>query len=139
MCLFTIRKENSNLYYKENVYWNFGLKEVWVLKICTPITFIFKEHAKIVKIYMVMFNITDLDRIKSMEGGLQIKGKYMDIMPLLIKLLPHFSLFWRNVFFFFFLQIWTLQAAVTEPWCLFTQSFLMLINGNMQENYYSHN
>ena len=40
-----------------------------------------------------MFNITDLDRIKSMEGGLQIKGKYMDIMPLLIKLLPHFSLF----------------------------------------------
>ena len=49
-----------------------------------------------------MFNITDLDRIKSMEGGLQIKGKYMDIMPLLIKLLPHFSLFLRNVFFFFF-------------------------------------
>ena len=45
-------------------------------KIYFPITFICKEHNKIVKICMVKFDVTVLDRPKIM-GVLWIKDKYI--------------------------------------------------------------
>ena len=36
------------------------------VRLCNPMTFIFKGHAKIVKIYMVKFNVSILYRLKIM-------------------------------------------------------------------------
>ena len=55
-----------------------------LLKLCILTTYVFKGHIKIVKIYMVKFNVSILKRLKIMSF-LSIRSKYMNIMPFLIK------------------------------------------------------
>ena len=41
------------------------LKKMFIeIRLCNPMTFMFKGYAKIVKIYMVKFNVSILDRLK---------------------------------------------------------------------------
>ena len=61
---FTILKENYGLYYKENPPWNWIQRS---LKIYFTIMFTIQEHIKTVKIHMVKFKVTILDRPKIME------------------------------------------------------------------------
>ena len=37
------------------------------IRLCSPMTYIFKGHIKIVKIYMVKFKVSILNRLKIME------------------------------------------------------------------------
>ena len=48
-------------------------------RLCNLITYIFKEHIKIVKIYMVKFNISILNRLKIMVSW-QAQSIYINIM-----------------------------------------------------------
>ena len=57
-----------------------------------------KEHVKIVKTYMLMFNVIVLDKLKIL-GDLTVKGKYMKIMSFLIKMQLDFLLFGKKFFF----------------------------------------
>ena len=60
--------------------------------LCNTITYVFKGHVKIVKIYMVKFNVSILNRLKIMFF-LQIQSVYINIMSFLIKLQPNLPLF----------------------------------------------
>ena len=44
-------------------------------------TYVFKDHVKIVKIYMVKFNVSILNRLKTMFFS-QIQSIYLNIMSL---------------------------------------------------------
>ena len=66
--------------------------------------YVFNEHVKIVKIYMVKVNVTVVSRLGIM-WFLQFKGKYLKIMSFLIKLcnqtfyyysLATLKLFWTS-------------------------------------------
>ena len=76
--------------------------ESW--KIFFPMIYVFKEHVKIVKIYMVKVNVTVVSKLGIM-WFLQFKGKYLKIMSFLIKLcnqtfyyysLATLKLFWTS-------------------------------------------
>ena len=69
------------------------------LDLYNPMTYVFKVHVKIVKIYMVKFNVSILNMPKMMDF-LLIQRKYIYIVLFLVKLQSNFSLFWQNVFFF---------------------------------------
>ena len=45
------------------------------IRLCNPMTYIFKEHVKIVKIYMVKFSVSILNRLKIM--GFFVSTKYI--------------------------------------------------------------
>ena len=62
----------------------YGQEMFDAVKLCIVTTYVFKGHVKIVKIYMVKFNVSILKRLKIM-GFLSIRSKYMNIMPFLIK------------------------------------------------------
>ena len=69
------------------------LKKMFIeIRLSNLMTYAFKEHVKIVKIYMVKFNVSILSRLKIMSF-LQKKSKYINIMSFLIKLSPNLSLF----------------------------------------------
>ena len=75
------------------------LKKMFIeIRLCSSMAYIFKGDVKIVKIYMVKFNVSILNRLKIMFF-LQIQSVYINIKSFLIKLQPNLSLFWQNVFF----------------------------------------
>ena len=56
-CLFTIMKKNNDL----------SVKKIFIeIRLCNRMTYVFKGHVKIVKIYMVKFNVSVLNRLKTM-------------------------------------------------------------------------
>ena len=66
--------------------WCFMVKQMLIkIRLCNPMTYVFKGHVKIVKIYMVKFHVSVLNRLKIM-GFLWIQSIYLNIMPFLIKL-----------------------------------------------------
>ena len=71
--------------YKEKP-WSFMVKKMFIeIRLCSLMTYVFKGHVKIVKIYMVKFNVSILNRLKIMVC-LQIQSKYINIVSFLIKL-----------------------------------------------------
>ena len=54
------------------------------IRLCNLMTCAFKGHVKFLKIYMVKFNVSILNRLKIM-GFLYIQSKYINMMPFLIK------------------------------------------------------
>ena len=61
------------------------VKKIFIeIRLCYLTTYVFKGRVKIVKIYMVKFNVSVLNRLKTM-GFLQIQSKYKNIMSFLIK------------------------------------------------------
>ena len=73
------------------------------LKAIFPVTQIFKEFVKIVKIYLAKFKVAVFNKFKIMKL-LWIKGKYIQTSSFNLKL------FWKKVTY----QIWTFQAALRE-------------------------
>ena len=63
-CLFTITKKE--FYVEENFI---------EIRLCNPMTYIFKGDVKIVKIYMVKFNVSILNRFKIM--GIFVNTEYI--------------------------------------------------------------
>ena len=62
------------------------MKKMFIeIRLCNPMTYIFKGHVKIVKIYMMKFDVSILNRLKIM-GFLYIQSIYINIMSFLIKL-----------------------------------------------------
>ena len=53
--------------------------------LCNAMMYVFKGHVKVVKIYMVKFNVSIFNRLKIMVF-LEIQSVYINIMSLLIKL-----------------------------------------------------
>ena len=83
-----------------------SFEKVWVVKNLFSDDVSFKGYVKVVKICLVNFDVTIFNRLKIMRF-LYVDGKFIKIIRFLIKLLPNFQLFWKNVFY----QIWTLQAG----------------------------
>ena len=50
------------------------------IRLCNPMTYVFKGDVKIVKIYVVKFNVSILKRLKIMVFW-QIHSIYINIMP----------------------------------------------------------
>ena len=46
------------------------------IRLCNRMTYVFKDHVKIVKIYMVKFNVSILNRLKTMFFF--VNAKYID-------------------------------------------------------------
>ena len=46
------------------------------IRLCNPMTYVFKGHIKIVKIYMVNFNVSVLNRLKIMVFFVDAKYKH---------------------------------------------------------------
>ena len=68
--LFTIIKKSNDLSVK---------KMFTEIRLCNRMTYVFKGHVKIVKIYMVKFNVSILKRLKIMVFW-QIQSIYINIM-----------------------------------------------------------
>ena len=54
------------------------------IRLCNPMTYIFKGHVEIVKMYIVKFNVSILNRLKIMIF-LKIQSIFINIMSFLIK------------------------------------------------------
>ena len=67
--------------------WSFTVKNIFIeIRLYNLMMHIIKLHVKIVKIYMVKFNVSILNRFN------------LNIMSFLIKLQPNLSLFWQKKF-----------------------------------------
>ena len=54
-------------YFMKRKLWSFMVKKMFIeIGLCNPMTYDFKEHAKMVEIYMVKFNVLTLNRLKMM-------------------------------------------------------------------------
>ena len=62
------------------------VKEMFIeIRLCDPTTYAFKGHDKIVKIYMMKFNASILNRLEIIVV-LDIQSIYVNIMSFLVKL-----------------------------------------------------
>ena len=100
-CLFTIIKENYDLLLMKKMF----IK----IRLCNPIVHDFKEHVKIVEIYMVKINVPILNRLKIM--GFFVNASFIRkhdaiLNKTVIKLL--------TILTKYFFHIWTLQATLTK-------------------------
>ena len=69
-----------------------AFQKVWVVKNLFSDDVSFKEYVKIVKIYMVNFDVTIFNRLKIMRF-LCINCKFIKLIPFLINFFPNFQLF----------------------------------------------
>ena len=76
-----------------------AFQKVWVVKNLFSDGVSFKEYVRIVKIYMVNFDVTIFNRLKIMRF-LYINCKFIKIIPFLIKFFFQiFNYFEKNVFY----------------------------------------
>ena len=75
------------------------VKKIFIeIRLCYLTTYVFKGRVKIVKIYMVKFNVSVLNRLKTM-GFLQIQSKYKNIMSFFNKTVTKIATILTKCFF----------------------------------------
>ena len=75
-----------------------AFQKVWVVKNLFSDGVSFKEYVRIVKIYMVNFDVTIFNRLKIMRF-LYINCKFIKIIPFLINFFSKFSTILKKMFF----------------------------------------
>ena len=89
--------------------WSFMVNKMFIeIRLCNPMTYIFKGHVKIIQIYMVEFNVSTLNRLQVM--GFFVNTKYIHKHIIFNIIVTKLVTIWQNVFYF---HIWTVQATLT--------------------------
>ena len=86
------------------------------IRLCNTMTYIFTAHVKIIKIYMVKFNISILNRLKIMAYF--VNGKYIHKHNVISKNCSQTSHYFGN-FFFTYLNPTSYLKLNAFPWKTF--------------------